>query len=146
MPGNHFLFLYGFILVCAVLIHLLYYLAATVLLSGVDAIRIKQSWDKVKNINHWVSYGLAVVLMGVLYFIIRPTGWHILIEAVSFIAIRGMTYDIMLNIFRRERLVDYNSDVSNSLNDARLTHITFWQRRALYAVLLAICLLLNHWV
>jgi hypothetical protein len=121
---------------------------SVIICAGIDAWRRKRVYGKVYNINHWVSYALAVLSMAGIW--IAYNGFHFLTwRLVTFILtgvfIRGVLFDIALNLFCRERL-DKQSTTSNSLNDSRLTKIPFWWRRAGYAALLAIVLIINYFL
>jgi|GEM_PF-6042978 len=119
-----------------------YYAIITIILSAVDAWRIKRAWGRVGNINHWLSYALAAAGIAGLYLIVRPIGWHIATFILGCIAIRGCLYDGFLNIFRREKL-PYISPSSNALNESRLNKISFWTRRAIFAGLLIVVVIIN---
>jgi len=124
---------------------MIWYTLITILLAAIDAWRIKRAWAKVQNINHWLSYALAAAGIAALYLIQRPEGWHIARFVIGCVAIRGMLYDGCLNIFRREKLV-YQSTASNSLNDSRLTKVSFWWRRAGYAFILLVVIIVNLFI
>jgi len=123
----------------------IYYVPITVLLSLIEAWRIKRVWGKVGNINHWLTYLTAAIGFGVVYLITKPEGWHIVFVSVGCIGIRGLLFDVFLNIFRREKL-DYVSNSSNSLNEDRLTKIPFVIRRIIAAVILVAAIVANHFI
>lgn len=107
------------------------YIPYTLLLSAIDAYRIKKTWGKVGNINHWESYLFAVVGIVGLYFIVKPTGWHIAAFVAECVFIRGVFFSPFLNLCRRERL-DYESNTTNSMIDG--WHVGFWVMRLISLV------------
>ena len=142
---------------------MIWYTPITIILSLVDAMRMKRVWAKVNNINHWLSYLLAAIGIVGLLFCTKglPAGivsfktlllylLHITPFIIGCIAIRGMFYDMALNAFVNffiiPRAIDYISVRSNSLNEDRLTNIPFWWRRVGYTGLLLIVLIINHFL
>jgi len=129
----------------------LIYVGFTVLLAIVDAIRIKIVWGKKANIDHNISFHLAVLFTAVaiaLYSI--PLGLHlhmgpiklaVVINAFGWPAcglIRLSEYPVALNFFRiltktnPTGRIDYKS-VSTSSSVDRLrwwNKLSFWQQRA----------------
>lgn len=112
-----------------------YYTITVIILAAVDAWRRKRVMGKVDNINHWLSYLLAVICVVGLWVLFH--GWHLNWQAIPFVfacgGIRGVLYDPALNLFNREKL-DYQSTTSNSREDSILTLIGFWPRRLIYLV------------
>lgn len=131
---------------------MLYYSLITIFLAAVDAYRMKITWGKVGNLNHWISYLLAFIGMAGLWIAINGLviNWQLLPFVVGCAALRGLFYDLTINIgvnfFITPRAIGYISASSNSLNEDRLTKIGFWYRRAGFAVLLAGVLIINHFV
>jgi hypothetical protein len=131
---------------------MIWYAPIVILLAAIDTWRMKRSWGRVKNINHWLSYLLAAVAIVALWFSIH--GFHIKWSTIIFtaccMAIRGMLFDIALNLlvnhFIIRRSIDYISDQSNALNESRLTKIPFWWRRAGYTIIFIILLIINHFI
>ena len=131
---------------------MIYYSIIVILLAAIDMLRMKRTWGKVNNINHWLSYLLAAI--GIIALWLTIHGWAITWVAIPFIvgcvALRGMFYDIALNMlvnfFIIPRAIDYISSKSNSLNEQRLTKIPFWWRRAAFVGLLIIVLIVNHFL
>lgn len=126
------------------------YAAVTILLAYVDAIRIKVNWDKVKNIDHTISWelgliaGAAVMLYCVLILRIHADvlmQWKglavFILYVVSFISIRVAVFDLALNVFRLlfkinpTLRLDYVSTKTSSYEDQHSEKIGFWQKRAL---------------
>lgn len=129
---------------------MVYYIPITLLLSLIEFFRIKIQWGKVININHWESYLFGAIGMAGAYFLARPEGWHIATFIVGCMAIRGLLYDIVLNIlvnfFITPRSLDFISNSSNSLSEDRLTHVSFWERRLIAFVFLAACIAANYFI
>lgn len=104
------------------------YAAITILLAAVDAMRIRLIWGKQKNINHVISWLLAIVTAAILLYI---TGLYRVWQAyVSVIGIRWLIFDPALNLFRGKR-IDYASKSTNSFVDWAETRmgLGFWKQR-----------------
>lgn len=127
---------------------MIWFAPISLLLAAIDMLRMKRTWGKVNNINHWPSYLFAAIGITALYFFVKPHSWYILTFVIGCIAIRGILYDVSLNMlvnfFIIPRAIDYISSKSNSLNEDRLTKIPFWWRRFGFAGLLLIVLLINQ--
>jgi len=130
----------------------IYYSIIVILLAAIDMLRMKRTWGKVNNINHWLSYLLAAI--GIIALWLTIHGWAITWAAIPFIvgcvALRGMLFDPALNLlvnrFIIHRAIDYISPKSNALNESRLTKIPFWWRRFGYSALFLIVLIINHFI
>lgn len=115
------------------------YSVITILLSLVDAIRIKIGWGRKPNINHMVSWQLSLWSGGGVaawfYWHVPFTWWAFLaamILVVGFVGIRLSLYDPLLNIFRiwtgtnPAGRIDYVSTVTNSYEDQHSEKVPFW--------------------
>ncbi len=121
----------------------LIYAHVTILLAWTDAIRIKVEWNKVKNINHKVSWKLgvaagAMVLIWWEIFVLPGNWWSLLaaaITAVGMVGIRLALYDPMLNIFRAltgtTGRIDYVSTETTSDVDQHSEKVGFWWKRVI---------------
>jgi hypothetical protein len=122
----------------------LIYTIATILLALTDAIRIKIRWGKTGNINHKVSVRLAAFAGGcTLGWWIVESGiywnwWSVLactLVGISFIAIRVVLYDPMLNFSRiimktnPTMRIDYESPTTSSYIDNHSQPMPFWLKR-----------------
>lgn len=124
------------------------YVAVTILLAYVDAIRIKVNWDKVKNIDHKISINLALYtgsatlcLWTVLNCKQGEWDWMYFISfafiSLAMVAIRLTLFDLLLNLFRifmkinPTMRLDYVSTKTSSYEDQHSEKIGFWQKRAL---------------
>ena len=133
-----------------------YYSIETILLALVDALRMryknKHTINPVGNndISHAVSRALAVITAAATYFTVN--GWHFswasTVIAVGFIAIRFLWFDLALNAFVNfilfPRPLDYISGISSSINEQRLTYVSFWWRRLIAGSALAIVLFIQY--
>jgi hypothetical protein len=132
---------------------MIYYALITVFLSAIDAFRIWWKNKRVKHpvgnndIKHGVSITLAIVagLIGWVVMHGLTISWSFIPFVIGCFAIRGMLYDPALNLMRRES-IDYVSGVSSSREEARLMHIPFWWRRAGYAGLFIVVLIVNYFL
>lgn len=119
----------------------LIYLAITVLLAGVDALRIKAVQGKQENIEHgWSVLFAAFAGMAVLGFSrldLVGKGWYGFSRAIpislGFIAIRLLIYDMALNAFRFLP-IDYQSPTTTAKTDQLTFGILFWEKRLFAAV------------
>lgn len=123
----------------------LIYIAVTILLALVDAIRIRIKYGKQANIDHELSSILAILIAGPLASIcILQTelfGWIWLLRyAIIFLglmSVRFATYDIFINFFRiltktnPSMRLDYVSDKTSSYEDQHSEKIGFWQKRGI---------------
>lgn len=120
----------------------LIYAAVTILLSWIDAMRIKYAYGKQPNINHTVSTQLAIWSgFGVYaWWVIKiPLTWWLAIAIIlmvaSFIGIRIALFDIFLNLFRRwtgtnpTGRIDYVSTTTSSYEDQHSEKFPFWAKR-----------------
>lgn len=131
------------------------YAIVTILLSWVDALRIKEKWGKAGNINHHVSTQLAIWSgFGVYaWWVIKiPLTWWLAIAIILMVAcfffIRLALFDICLNIFRRwtgtnpTGRIDYVSTRTNSYEDQHSEKVPFWAKRIIGVVGFALMFLL----
>ncbi len=121
----------------------LIYIAVTILLALVDAIRVKIAMGKVPNINHKVSWKLGVATGGVVLmwweiFVLPGNWWSFLVAAItalSFVGIRLAFYDIVLNALRIAMgtnptgRIDYVSTKTTSYEDQHSEKVGFWWKR-----------------
>jgi hypothetical protein len=116
---------------------LLIYAAVTILLAAVDAIRIRLSWGKKKNIDHRISWGLAIAAGITQYLITKPPYhnslfWGLFWFAYMCVSVRLLIYDVFLDLFRW-RKIGYTSSTTSSWIDRHFTWLTFWHRRFIAA-------------
>lgn len=116
---------------------LIYYSIATVLLAGIDALRIRfVTPHKKQNIRKWISWSLAIIAGGVCWWIAEfTTWWETILVAIG---VRYALYDPFLNVFRGFR-IDYQSDRTNSITDQaeQRINLAFWGQRIIGVVLAA---------
>lgn len=119
----------------------LIYLAITVLLAGVDALRIKAAQGKQENINHGLSVIFAtfagMAAFGFSRMDLIGKGWDGFAQLVpilfGFAAIRLLIYDMALNTFRFLP-IDYQSPTTTAKTDQLTFGILFWEKRLFAAV------------
>jgi len=122
------------------------YAAVTILLAFVDALRIKVRWGKTGNINHDLSYILALLWGGtVLMWWGINTGMELnwwtalalLLAGIGMCFIRLALFDPCLNIFRiltktnPTGKIDYVSSTTSSYEDQHSEKVSFWWKRVL---------------
>lgn len=126
----------------------LIYLAITVLLAGVDCIRIKAENGKEANINHGLSVIFAafagMASFGFSRMDLIGKGWDGFAQLVpillGFAAIRLLAYDLSLNCWRiifkinPTGKIDYVSTVTSSYEDQHSEKVKFWMKRLIAAV------------
>lgn len=121
------------------------YLPISILLALVDCLRMKRVWGIRHNINHWLSYGLAVVSAACIY-LWKPEPWYLFIPGC--VAARWLVFDPFLNIFVNfiiiPRAINYVSKTTNAITEK--VKISFWAERAIAAAVLIIILLINHFI
>lgn len=122
---------------------LVFYSIYTIAAAAIDAWRIRATWGKVKNINHWISY--AIAFAGITGLWIAYNGFILQWSALAFlfacVCVRGVLYSPALNLLRREH-IDYTSTTTNAITDH--TQIPFWGQRALYLAGLVAVIALNY--
>lgn len=121
----------------------LIYIAVTILLGLVDAIREKIKWGKVANISHKISWQLAAVtgIITSAYF-----AWHNplpltlakqAVMLIAFIGIRLVFFDPAQNLFRiflktnPTMRIDYVSNTTSSWFDSHSLKLEFWEKRVI---------------
>lgn len=115
--------------------------AIVALLAGVDAVRIRAIWGRKPNINHYVSWGLAVAAC-IAQWLILHADWHWWLFAIMCAACRLLLYDLLLNIFRREKL-DYVSSKTSSYQDQHSEKVGFWVKRGIGAAMLIVVFIIQ---
>ncbi len=98
---------------------IIYSTAASILLSAVDAIRIRITWGKKQNINHWVSFGLAIIFGVGAYLLQQELVWRF---SILFTGIHLLAYAPVLNLFRG-RNIAYISTKSSSKIDQHISYV-----------------------
>lgn len=116
---------------------LLLYLGATFLLAIVDWLRIHQTWNKVDNINHTLSFALGIAACAV-WLVWRP---NLPLFLIGCGGVRLLFYSPLLNIIRGLP-VAYTSGTSNNQTDRKIRN--FWLQRGIGAVVVIVVLIINH--
>ncbi len=116
-----------------------FYLAATVLLAGIDAFRIRVQWGRVQNISK-VPSAILAVLAGAVWFIFKP---NIYLFLPGCIGVRLLFYSPVLNVFRG-RSFNYISNQTNAITDHFLK--AWWLQRAIGAGIVGTVLIINLFV
>ena len=124
-----------------------YCAVAAIVCAIIERIRIAVRWGKTPNVKHAISGTIAVLVAVPTYYMLHrfTFGWHTVFFAAVFTCCRGLFYDPALNLLQRKK-IDAISQTTSSGIDQRLTRVQFWKRRAIYAGLLVIILLINYFL
>jgi hypothetical protein len=118
----------------------------------IEAGRIRRSWGKTPNIDKWVTYligiasfvlYLSIIYYGRYYTLQNPL--EVVLDSSYFILWRGLIYDPILNVLTG-RKIDYVSKTTNSIQDRieRLLGISFWTQRSICALLIILVIYLQE--
>ncbi|MDE3249844.1 MAG: hypothetical protein KGO82_14360 [Bacteroidota bacterium] len=124
------------------IITLLYITLATAAAAGIEAVRIKDSWGKVTNIDHVKSIAIYCALMVGVFLVHQfKIGWYTSTMFVGgALSVRLLLYAPLLNVFRG-KFLEYMSSKSSSKVDSWIE--TFIVQRAIGAAGVVLYLLLN---
>lgn len=109
---------------------------AVILYTTIEWLRIKASWGKVPNINHWISFFIAFTFFAllVLWFEVWKS-WTLCFYIIYFVAARGVGYEPLLNLMLGRSLSNEGSTSNNKTDRAeRWLKLDFVEQRVLYSV------------
>lgn len=124
----------------------LYPLLFAALCAVIEALRIRISYGRVRNVNKLWTYTIGFLSFGVClaltlnYYEDAPF-FKVMIYGFYFVYCRGVVYDIVLN-WLRGLPVDYKSKSTNSIIDTYV-NINFYLMRLIYLVLCFIAALIH---
>jgi len=120
---------------------------AAIITAIIEAIRIRLSYGRVRNVNKLWTYTIGFLAFGVClaltldYFEDAPF-FKVMFYGVYFASCRGLIYDIVLNTFRGLP-IDYKSKSTNSIIDMNI-NVNFYLLRLIYLVLGFVSALIHY--
>lgn len=121
-----------------------------IIVTIIEAIRIRLSWGKVSNVNKLVTWTIAILFYGVYLAIIYRDRYYtldnpleVVIDSLYYVLWRGALYDPLLNLLTG-RKIDYVSETTNSIQDRieKKLGITFWTQRLICLLFIILIIVL----